>query len=324
MSRKTVKTPSLHELQSWMMQILQSPGGAAEAKATARKRVEQWIAPSPTLTAAQRLDIYSGMYQFRLQEVLFKDFPCVAYAMGEHAWYHITRDYVAAHPSRNQNLNLFNARFPEYLYQRKDLKYSRFLGDLARLEWAMVEVVHARTSHKPDLEPLRTLEPQRWEAVRFQPSPSLRLLEFNYPVNDYLQSFREEKHPRIPRPKNSYIAVNRVRYTVWRFTLSRAMFVMLQSLVAGQTLRTAIRATQRARAISSRALETAVFKWFQNWVADDFFEVIAPPASRARISNAPLIIKDSPGRAIRGERVRMTRYASEAALKSTSEAALDK
>ncbi|MBI3819978.1 MAG: putative DNA-binding domain-containing protein [Planctomycetes bacterium] len=316
---KANKKPSLAQLQHWMRGIIER-GGPGAAGTAVSANINRWIAPSRTLQPAQRLEIYSGMYLFRLQEVLTKDFPCVAYALGDHAWHHATRDYVAAHPSRDPNLNNFNADFADYLYKRKDLKHARFLGDLARLEWAMVDVVFARSGRKPNLEPLRTVAPERWEAVTFAPAPTLRILTFDYPANDYLQEFRDGKHPRIPRPKVTYLAVQRVHYTVWRITLSAAMYTMLGSLAAGDTLRAAIRKTLRARKISSKALETAVFRWFASWVGDDFFESISAPASKVKLSNAPLFGKDR-GPAIQEERIIQKRIGSEAAIVSRGEAA---
>lgn len=314
------KTPSLAELQQWMRGILEARDGTAGA-GRAAANIEKWISPSRTLLPAQRLDIYSSMYVYRLREVLTKDFPAVAYALGEHDMWHVTRDYIEQHPSRNPNLNLFNGAFPEYLNQRKDLKHRRFLSDLARLEWAMVETVHARSGRKPDLQTLQTLAPERWEAVTFTPSPTLRLLKFNYPVNDYLQAFREDKHPKIPAAKETFAAVQRVEFTIWRISLSRAMYLMLTSLAAGKSLRDAVKATLAARAMASSDLEIAIFKWFRNWVSDDFFEAITPPAQTVKLKNTPMFSNDRGGPKIKEEATKIKHFASEATLKSRGEAA---
>ncbi len=59
-----------------------------------------------------------------------------------------------------------------------------FLGDLARLEWARVEVFDA-----PDAEPLRlsdlsSIPPEDWPALRFRPIPACLVIECAWPVHE--------------------------------------------------------------------------------------------------------------------------------------------
>lgn len=332
MARKKT-SPTLAELQHWFRDVLDTNGGAAGARGKTAAMIARMIVPSRTLTPAQRIDIYAGMYHYRLRDVLLKDFPACAHAMRERVWLREVNAYIRKHPSRHQNLNHFNAAFPGWLKTRRGLKHYKFLSELASLEWSMVCAVHARTSQKPDVGPLRTLTPAEWERVTFRAAPSFELFAFEYPVNAWLQAFREDKSPGIPRRRRSWTAVHRQDYTVWRSTLSKPMYHMLHALRRGEPLVAAVEQTLETRAIGSRALAGNIQKWFGRFMSDGFFEAVMPPVAanlgrRGTTNHGDArtlaeILQHGPERALRpGTRVRERKFASEAVMSSTAEAAV--
>ncbi|MFN0207323.1 MAG: putative DNA-binding domain-containing protein [Planctomycetota bacterium] len=320
---------SLRELQRWMRELLETRGLGEMTDSSADSQKQQLqilgaVAPSNTLRPEQRVDIYSKMYVYRLVDVLTSDFRAVAYAAGEHAWYHLTRDYIKSHPSRNQNLNFFNAAFPAYLKTRRDLKHYQFLAELASLEWASMEVIFSRTANPPDLTKLETLPAKHWEEVTFRAAPTLRLFQFNYPVNQYYQAFREDKHPSIPTKRASWLAVQRKEYTVWRITLSRAMYQMLTALVAGKTLRESVKSALKARVISGKELEASISNWFRDWVSDGYFEEIVAPAKNVKVAKGSMFSGVKGGKVKSSGKVKIERFGAEAKIKSRGEAAIVK
>ena len=295
--------------------------GSADAGRARRAEIEAAVAPSATLSPAERIDIYAAMYAFRLQEALAKDFPAVVHALGGEMWDRVSRDYVRDVPSRSYNLNDYSAGFPKYLARRRDLRHSRFLGELAELEWAMVRVVHAPAAAPLDVKPLEGLAPERWMGVRFVAAPTLVLLAFRFPINDYYQRFRDGKRPAIPTARRSWVAVQRKDFVVWRVTLSHGMFVLLSSLARGASLADAIRATLRARAIGAAELERVAFLWFREWVGDGFFARAIPPAARARI-RAEGLFAAAKGKRRRAEHFETRRFATRASIPNQSEGAI--
>jgi hypothetical protein len=271
------------------------------------------------LTPAERLDIYAGMYVYRLQEALAVDFPAVAHALGHDAFWSLTREYVRDRPSRYFNLNAYSAAFPAYVAGRRDVKYHDFLGELATLEWAMVDVVHARSSEPRTFAHLAGATAEQWEGARFALAPAVRLFAFEHPVNIYYQAYRDGKHPAIPRRDASWLAVQRRGFVVWRLSLTRARFAALSALARGKTLRQALEAVLRAKLLDAGSLEKALFRWFQEWTSDGLFDRIEIPAV-VKGSRAQLFGKYKGGVRVK-DRGRVRRDAGDAVLTSRSEAA---
>ncbi|MGH9316844.1 MAG: hypothetical protein ACRD1P_07045, partial [Thermoanaerobaculia bacterium] len=97
-------------------------------------------------------------------------------------------------------------------------------------------------------------------------------LAFNHPVNAYLQSVKEgsEDHPEIRR-KQSWVAVYRKNYEVWRLDLGRPAFDFLHALAKGRPFGKAV-------AESARKLQgnpgAQLFRWLRDWVAEGMFQSI--------------------------------------------------
>jgi hypothetical protein len=252
---------SLPRMQRWMQEVVVHPGDIAEAvsspsakKALGRARIEDVILPSRSLEPADRVGIYQGMYLMRMEEALESDYPGLKHLLGGQAWSDLVRDYVAAHPSVTYTLNRLGDHFPEFVSKWPGAKRRELCHDLARLELAIAEVFDA-----PQTEPLTDADiaavpAESWERARLAPIEALRLLSFRYPVNAYLQSVRDEDHdhPDLKR-KDTYIAIYRRDYAVWRHDLSQPAFDLLTDLVAGKPLGKAVAAalTRRPRISSS-------------------------------------------------------------------------
>ena len=63
------------------------------------------LLPSRSLSAAERIGIYSGGYMLRLQECMQADFPAVRAIAGEQRFTELVRAYLERHPSRHWSLN---------------------------------------------------------------------------------------------------------------------------------------------------------------------------------------------------------------------------
>ncbi len=308
-----------------MRAVIVHPGGAAAGVRSAGARREialpasrlgEVVLPSAALSPVERLEVYSRMYFLRLRECLAHDFPAVEYALGHAAFDRLARSFLHAHPSRSSNLNRLGRRFPSHVARCRWLPHRRFVAGLARLEWAMVEVFDAEGAPRADVEPLRALPIPRWAGVRFRLDPTVRLLAFDHPVNDFLQAFRGGRGPRIPRPRATWTAVYRRDFVVWRMTLTRTMFRLLGSLAAGRALGAAIRSRLRA----APELERFAFRWFREWVSEGLFSEILPPRKGASETFAATSRANLSARAPR-EEVEIRSSATERSAPVSAEAA---
>lgn len=271
----------LPRMQRWMQEVVVHPGEIAEAVASpsARKAlggatIEDVILPSRTLPPAARVGIYQGMYLMRMEEALESDYPALKHLLGGRGFRDLVRDYVAAHPSVSYTLNRLGDHFPEFVAKWPGAKRPAVCHDLARLELAVAEVFDA-----PEVPPLSDAEiaavpPASWERARLAPIEAFRLLSFRYSVNAYLQSVRDEDHahPGMKR-KDSFVAVYRREYSVWRHDLSQPAHDLLADLVAGKPLGKAV-AAALARGGRRAPTTDQLFRWFREWAAGGVFRSV--------------------------------------------------
>jgi Putative DNA-binding domain len=223
---------------------------------TALEEADRRLTPGPKLGARERLDVYRHGYVARLVECLADDYPVLKQALGEEAFEALCRRYVERFPSTAPNLNAYGRRMAETC--------EGFAADLARLEWALVEVIHEPALAAVTMDALAAIPAEEWGGVRLTPAKALRLLAFDHPVNDYYQAVREERDVAIPSPAPSATAVYRQGKTVWRLGLTPPMKRVLMALLGGEPLE---------KALDRAGDEPAehVTAWFREWMASGLF-----------------------------------------------------
>ena len=271
----------LSRMQRWMQEVVVHPGDIDQALASRRARaalggttVEDVILPSRSLRPADRVAIYQGMYLLRMEEALESDYPALKHLLGAARFSALVRDYVAAHPSVSYTLNRLGDHLPEFVAKWKGARRPAAARDLARLELAMAEVFDAEeTSPLSDAE-IAAVPAESWEKARLTPVAAFRLLAFRHPVNAYFQSVRDEDHdhPSLAR-KDTWLAVYRRDYSIWRHDLSRPAHDLLADLVAGKPLGKAV-AASLARGGRSAPTADQLFRWFREWAAGGVFQSV--------------------------------------------------
>ncbi len=238
------------------------------------------VTPGPRLGAAERVEIYRDGYRARLVECLADDYAAVRSAIGADAFEAAARGYIDAYPSRSPSLNAFGRAMPdfleEFLARDPGAVPARFAVDLARLEWAIVETIHAAPSPALTLERLQHLAPEQWATAALVPAAAARVLRFAYPVSGYFTAFRRDEGPAVPRAAASAILIHRPGWIVTRTELTPPMAALLEALFSGTPLGEALE-----RAISAGdagAMGAMVTAWFRDWVESGVFTAIAPPA----------------------------------------------
>ncbi len=257
-------------------EALRSRDAAAHLKTA---RLESVLLPSKTLSAAQRIAIYQEMYPLRMRDALASDYPGLEHFLGRRFWDFVTA-YTNAHPSMGYTLNRLGDRVPAFLARQKTLKPPAFLKDLARLELAITESFDSPEAGVLRAEDLDAVAPARLGRARLLTAPSLRLLDLEWNAAAYLDTIRDEghDHPR-PRRSRSFTAVVRRNYSVYRFPLSEAAFLVLADLRDGRSISSVVK-----RAMSRRGPRRAAAQdfagWFRQWTAEGVFSRIR----RARTS----------------------------------------
>lgn len=266
-------TLSLAETQAWFFDAVSAPGTLTGGLRALRKAsgvpAEAVLTAGPALGAKDRLAVYHFAYRARLVDALADDFPAVRYAMGAAAFQRLADRVITAHPSRHPNLNRYGVVLVEALANARRLPNRGFLLDLARLEWALVETIHAPAPPRLDPAVLGAIPPEAWGSVRFRPNPALQVLDSAWPVNRFFSAWRRGEEPELPARERSATVVYRVDFTLWRMDLSPLTRGLLGALLAGVPLGEAL------TPIEGRAGAERVMEWFSAWVRGGFFAGLA-------------------------------------------------
>lgn len=265
---------TLRERQLWFAEAVTTPEAEPGVSAT---EAQVALTSGPRLTALERLDIYRRGYHSRLVECLADDYPVLKHALGAGSFKSLCRAYIAAFPSEAPSLNDYGRHVAAFCTgEAPEMPVPQaFAADLAALEWAIVEVIHARSTAPLTLERLAGVAPEAWPGARLVVNPALRVVRAKYPVEPYFRAVREGTEPPVPAPEASATAVYRVGPTVWRMGLTPAMADVLEALVAGEVLSSSLARAEPALAhLNEDDASQLVMRWFRDWVSSGLFQAV--------------------------------------------------
>jgi hypothetical protein len=263
---------SLRDTQLWFAERVMI--GGSEPRVLDDVEAARRLTPGPRLTALERFEIYRGSYHARLVECLADDYPVLQHALGEGAFDALCRCYITRHPSRGPNLNAFGGILPSFcrFEAAEPFPGRTFVADLAALEWAIVEVIHAPCGEPLTLEGLGHIPASAWADAYLEAHAAVRLMRFDHPVNAYFQAVRDGADAAWPSPCASAIAIYRSGATVWRMDLTEPMFDVLSALLAREPLGASLERAQRAFAsVDPEEVGLRVTGWFREWIAGGLF-----------------------------------------------------
>jgi hypothetical protein len=97
---------------------------------------------TPALSAVRRMSIYRSAYWARQERTLAEIFPQTRRALGDEPFRRLSRDFLTRFPSEYAAIERIGERFAIFAAERR-AELPRILPDLARLEWARVDVLLA-------------------------------------------------------------------------------------------------------------------------------------------------------------------------------------
>ncbi len=252
----------LHELQSrFFAQLSHGLTSGRDGKDQVFDPTLVQVVQAGNLNPEERISIYANMYRARLVDVLSDDFAQVAAVLGEQRFSEVAVAYLAAYPSTHPSIQYIGRQFANFLATRAACPELPFLGDLARLEWARVEVFGAPDAEPLQLAQLQTIAPDEWAELRFQLIPACRILSSAWPIHklwdmDSAASF-ETIHP-VPTCVRVWRTAD---FTTYQASMDAAEQAALRSLQAGEpfaaicaTLEETLPVEEAAQAVGSLLL----------------------------------------------------------------------
>jgi len=260
-----MSAPSLlAALQHWLFDRVTEPAGSdADALAASEMVV------SGSLPAADRVEVYRSGYVARLVECLEDDYPALRHALGAGPFAQLCRGFIRENPPASPSLNYYGAPFAGYCAARPE-RWRVPASELAQLEWALVEAIHAEEGERLDIDRLAQLSPEQWSRARLVPSPALRLLTTSCAVAEHYQAFQEGNAvpEQWPAAEPGAVAVCRRGEDVWRVRISPTPAQLLASLLAGTPLLAALE--RFSTQLAPEELQGA----FRDWVSCGMFAAV--------------------------------------------------
>ncbi len=132
----------------------------------------------------ERLGIYRNSCRSVLIEVLRMTYPAVDRLVGRDFFEMAAEQFCAVSPPSSGYLNEYGGGFADFLAALPAAAAALcYLPDVARFEWALNVAANADDAPVLDLATLSAVDPERHDQLRFEPHPSVRLLELDYPAD---------------------------------------------------------------------------------------------------------------------------------------------
>jgi hypothetical protein len=252
---------------------------------------EQIARPNDRLTSFERLEIYSRMYWFRVLDSLYEDCPGLRAVLGVPRFMKLAEAYLVRYPSQSFTMRDLPRRLARFI--REEPRWTRphtaLCHDLARLEWARVEVFDSASLPVFTIDQLLDANPAR---LKLDLQPYIALLRFDHPVDDFLIAakqreelsrgeasntslasparHRDKKLP-LPAARRIHLAVHRLDGTLYFKRLELAAFKILLAIRAGKTLTATLAAGIPRKANPREDWPAKVQGWFKNWMQLGWF-----------------------------------------------------
>ncbi|MGE0096482.1 MAG: DUF2063 domain-containing protein [Alphaproteobacteria bacterium] len=197
------------------------------------------------LSHERRIQIYRNHYYVTLIEALAATFPVTHRLVGERFFSAVARRFAAASPPAGPCLFEYGDGFPALLESLPEAKAHPYLGDVARLEWAM-----SLSRNAPDVPPLdpaklRRVAPRDQASLIFVLHPACRLFASRFPAMHIWSANQPDAEDMPIRLDEGHCRLLIHRHdaeVAWR-ALEPAEYAFLYALRAGRRLEHALAAT---------------------------------------------------------------------------------
>jgi putative DNA-binding protein len=269
--------PTLAQTQHLLWQLVTAPEGAAAGLAALpvadRATCRALVRGDERLGAIERIEIYADMYFYRLRDALKEDFGALCAVIGETGFHNLITDYLLVHPPSHFSLRYAGQCLPAFVRTHVSAQRRPYLADLATLEWAILDAFDAPDAAPLDAAELARVPAERWPALRLKLTPTLQLLQLDWPVHTLWEAAQRREPPSEPVPQPTALRVWRQDFRVFHQPIDAAECAALRALAEGAAFADACERMVRpgdppAEHHPSNAAEHAA-NVLRQWLADD-------------------------------------------------------
>lgn len=251
--------------------------------------INEFIKPNDRLTAAERLEIYSRSYWFRVLDCFYDDYPGLRAVLGNDPFMKLAEAYLTKYPSASFTLRNLGGRLEKFLRANPKWAGKNFdiAIDIIRFEWAQILAFDEAANTPLHVDELLGADPA---TLQLGLQPYISLLKLDFPVDDFMLAVKKHdalrgeasnaktsapkasklKPPPLPERTKTFVAVHRHDCSLYYKRLTPESYALLTALRKGCTVEEAC-----ARALWKASPDTdwaeQIKAWFQNWSSLGWF-----------------------------------------------------
>ncbi len=283
----------LSTLQHWVARNLQALRALPRDPTLSAEAADR-LTGNDRLLPVEQLEIYREQFWLRHTASLVEDFPGVGGILGQSDWERLMEGYLQAHTPTSWTLRELGRSFPEYIAGCTDLPHQRLCSDMARLEWAFIELFDAADCPPLDLAKLAAQRPELLESGQILLNPALRLLEVSYPVADLRRQLLESRRNggagpgvELPAPQAQQLVLYRAAdRRLYHRPVSPEAFALLSALSRRTSLVSACEHALQLHPEHAERLQQNVASWFQAWAKNGWIVDVVPGTEPGLASGA--------------------------------------
>lgn len=193
--------------------------------------------------AGRRFNVYRNNVTTSLMDALSEGFPVICKLLGEENFRNLAREYQASHPPVSPLMMFYGAEFPVFLDGFTPLAKYPYLGDVARLEYALRLSYHAADATPLDASKFGELTEAQLLSSTFEFAPSLQIVTSRFPILG-IWRFNSVQGASKPASKSENALITRVEFDPEPVEISTGDVAMISTLRAGQPLSVALTRAQ--------------------------------------------------------------------------------
>jgi putative DNA-binding protein len=272
---------TLRHTQQLFWKLITAPEGAgaglAAMSGAEHSHAASMVRVRGALSATERLEIYADMYFYRLRDCLKEDFPALVTVIGETAFHNLITDYLLAHPPSHFSLRYVGQHLADFVTRHDLIRQWPYLGDVARLEWAIVDIFDASDAAPLTASGLATVPEAEWPNLRFALVPAARLLDVDWPVDEIWRATQRGDPPHEPLATPTHVRVWRQNCEVFHRSVDASEMAALHAIQRGATF------AEVCSSIARDDVATAperVLGWLSRWLEDEILTCPLSPRER--------------------------------------------
>jgi hypothetical protein len=190
---------------------------------------------------ARRFRIYRNNVAMGLILALSTRYPVVKRLVGDEFFAEMARSYARAEPPRSPILLSYGESFPDFISGFQPAQPIRYLGAVARIEWARGAAYHAADVSPMGAAAFAAIMPEQLGALRLTMHPSMSVVRSAFPIYS-IWKVNQSRSPVIPvapwAPEAAVIARCGQSVSVKKLLPGQAVF--LDALLAGEPFADAV------------------------------------------------------------------------------------